>query len=359
MIQRHFVPVIVLCVIFAGILLWFHYELLALNITLAKTQSMLSRSNHELSKLKSDMSQFENLTHSMLSVSNYELSILKSGISECRNLTFVLKSGLSECKNLKTITATSGMTPSQWKSFVAMQLHATSNFSAAMYARWSRYLQKEWISDEYRTSTPKAIEWDNCMNGIEYCVISLGLYAHEKTYLDWIITRLPLYRNAMDIFYPGWRLRIYHDESVPLSALESATSRGAETVLVTDFKGHIAGMFWRFFVADDPNVDRYLVRDLDSDFTWRERAAVDEWIRSNLSFHSMADAENHNVAVMGGMWGGTSKQKLPFSIKDKALQNAHQTKHKGGDQTFLQDVVWPEWQTSGSVFIALPFGVYV
>ena len=67
----------------------------------------------------------------------------------------------------------------------------------------------------------------------------------------------------------------------------------------------------------------------------------------------MADTENHDVAIMGGMWGGTSKHKLPFSIKDKGLQNSHHTQAKGGDQHFLEKVVWPEWQKSGLVFISL------
>ena len=31
-----------------------------------------------------------------------------------------------------------------------------------------------------------------------------------------------------------------------------------------NIKGAIAGMFWRFLVADDPSVDRYIVRDTDS-----------------------------------------------------------------------------------------------
>jgi hypothetical protein len=42
------------------------------------------------------------------------------------------------------------------------------------------------------------------MNGNEYCVISIGLYAHETAYLDLIRARLPVYRDAMEIFYPGW-----------------------------------------------------------------------------------------------------------------------------------------------------------
>jgi hypothetical protein len=151
----------------------------------------------------------------------------------------------------------------------------------------------------------------------------------------------------MDIFFPGWRLRLYYDESVPFSVLQSVAERGAVTILVTDFKGHIAGMFWRFYVADDVDVDRHLVRDLDSDFGWREQSAVDEWMRSDASFSCMADAENHNVPIMGGIWGGSSKRRLPFSIKALAHQHQGYTAHKGGDQEFLALVVWPVWQQSG------------
>jgi hypothetical protein len=250
----------------------------------------------------------------------------------------------------RRVTLKPHMTHLEWKSFVVDQLHATSNFSAAMYARWSRYLNKEWINDEYKSTTPKAMEWDTCMNGAHYCVISLGLYAHDVNYLNWIKSRIGHYRDAMDIFFPGWRLRIYHDESVPFSVLEGVAARGVETILVSNFKGHIAGMFWRFFVADDLNVDRYIVRDLDSDFTWRERSAVDEWIRSNKSYHSMADAESHNVPIMGGMWGGMPKRPLPFSMQNSAPEFMRLTAYKGGDQDFLAHLMWPAWQKSGSVF---------
>jgi len=44
---------------------------------------------------------------------------------------------------------------------------------------------------------------------------------------------------------------------------------------VTDIKGGIAGMFWRFLVADDPTVDRFIIRDSDSRLNARERFAVE------------------------------------------------------------------------------------
>jgi hypothetical protein len=284
---------------------------------------------------------FNSVTHELAPIHQQREPVHRHNLA--MNSTIVPSNAIAQ-------TLKSNMSPLEWKAFVVGQLHATSNFSAAMYARWSRYLNKEWINDDFKSSTPRAIEWDNCMNGVHYCVISMAVYAHDASYLNWIRSRLPVYRDAIDVFYPGWRLRIYHDESVPFSVLESVAARGAETIFVSDFKGHIAGMFWRFFVADDLNVDRYLVRDLDSDFTWRERAAVDEWIRSNISYHSMSDCENHNVPIMGGMWGGMPKRPLPFSIRNTAPSYISMASHKGGDQDFLAHVVWPAWLESRSVF---------
>jgi hypothetical protein len=48
-------------------------------------------------------------------------------------------------------------------------------------------------------------------------------------------------------------------------------------------KGGIAGMFWRFLVAEDDAVDRYIVRDSDSRLNAREAAAVAEWMASPYS----------------------------------------------------------------------------
>jgi hypothetical protein len=50
--------------------------------------------------------------------------------------------------------------------------------------------------------------------------------------------------------------------------------------------GGIAGMFWRFLVADDPSVDRFIVRDADSRLNPRDALAVAEWVRSGTALHT-------------------------------------------------------------------------
>ena len=237
---------------------------------------------------------------------------------------------------------------SEWKASVAAHLNASAGFTAAIYARWLAYSSLEWYKNDHANYTPNAALWDHCMNGQEYCVISFAMYATDRTSLAFYMSRLLAARKHSEIFYPGWRVRVYHDSSISPGNLAVARSKGVETILMSnlDISGKIAGMFWRFFAADDASVDRYIVRDLDSQFSWRERAAVDEWILSNRAFHIMRDNFYHSVPMMGGMWGGT-KGALPFFIQDACHEYSAMAKAKGGDQDFLTVKVWPEVQKSG------------
>lgn len=49
----------------------------------------------------------------------------------------------------------------------------------------------------------------------------------------------------------------------------------------------VQGMFWRWLVAEDPDVERFLIRDVDSRLNEREARAVDEWILSGKAYHIM------------------------------------------------------------------------
>jgi hypothetical protein len=86
-------------------------------------------------------------------------------------------------------------------------------------------------------------------------------------------------------------------------------------------------------------------RDLDSALTRRERAAVDAWLASNKSFHSMRDNPMHGVPMLGGMWGfrPSLNPKMSRLIYEK-IHNQTLIKRYGGrgDQTFLAREVWPQ-----------------
>ena len=92
-------------------------------------------------------------------------------------------------------------------------------------------------------------------------------------------------------------------------------------------------MVWRFLVASDKNVERYIVRDIDSRLSVREKQAVDEWIKSGKMFHVMRDHPSHSHYPMsGGMWGGTQNA---ISDMDVLLNNEKLKKKYMVDRIFL------------------------
>ena len=170
------------------------------------------------------------------------------------------------------------------------------------------------------------------------CVIAYGLYGTSPKYGDGAIENAKL----QPTMFPDWVIRIYHDETVPAATLDRLVELGAELrpVDTTGMEGDIAGMFWRFLVADDSAVQRYIVRDTDSRLNPRERAAVDEWLASGYSIHSIRDHPNHDRPLNGGLWGG-----VRGSVKNikKLMRDASRNGY-GADLVFLNDKVWPQVQ---------------
>ena len=132
-------------------------------------------------------------------------------------------------------------------------------------------------------------------------VISFGLYGSNPKYISGAVRNAELQQT----FFPGWVCRFYMDATVPSSAKRQLENLGAETVVMdgTSITGGIAGMFWRFLVADDPLVDIFIVRDSDSRLNARDATAVAEWISSGKAVHSIRDHPNHKRPLNGGMWG--------------------------------------------------------
>jgi len=169
----------------------------------------------------------------------------------------------------------------------------------------------------------------------EVRVISFGLYGSTEKYTVGAIRNTELAK----IYFPGWTCRFYCTSDVPKEVIEKLTQNGAEIVSIPDGEGYISGMFWRFLVAVDAKVDRFIVRDVDSRLNSREAMAVHEWIESGYAVHLMRDHVNHCHEMNGGMWGAVKgsmsflKSKMDkWKSKDQYFQ----------DMNFLKEEIWPE-----------------
>lgn len=146
--------------------------------------------------------------------------------------------------------------------------------------------------------------------------------------------------------FPGWVVRIYADESVAEEFKSELRSLGAEVEAPPpQLSGHTKSgskaMFWRFLVAEDAEVDVYLIRDIDTRLSRREKAGVEEWLRSEARFYVIRDHPCHSYqAVMGGLWGGRARLKgLSKTIMEWSA--AGRTENYMDDVDFLATALWP------------------
>ena len=89
-------------------------------------------------------------------------------------------------------------------------------------------------------------------------VVSYGLYGSNPKYIDGAVRNSELVK----IYFPGWVCRFYVDGTVPQPKIAELTANGAEIIPISNIKGGIAGMFWRFMVADDNTVAQFITKIL-------------------------------------------------------------------------------------------------
>ena len=167
-------------------------------------------------------------------------------------------------------------------------------------------------------------------------VIAYSLWGANPRYL---VTAERNARIARDL-YPGWTCRFYQDDTVPQASLAALCAAGAECVAMPR---HLAmeGLMWRFLVAGDAGVDRFLVRDADSLLTVQERVAVDDWLASGKRFHLMRDWYSHTDLILAGLWDGTGGILTGIAARIAAYVGVNDRIDRKLDQRFLADIVWP------------------
>jgi GR25 family glycosyltransferase involved in LPS biosynthesis len=176
--------------------------------------------------------------------------------------------------------------------------------------------------------------WDAAQQGMD--VIAFSLWGNNPRYLRGAVRNL----QEAPLVYPGWVCRFYVDETVPIEFVNLAIELGAQVVQQPPNQSVRQRLSWRFLVANDPTVRRFLVRDADSVISTREAQAVAEWLESDRWFHVMRDYWTHTDPILAGMWGGRSGL-LPELAPLVANYKSGKLETPNIDQWFLRDRVWP------------------
>jgi len=142
---------------------------------------------------------------------------------------------------------------------------------------------------------------------------------------------------------PQWTCRFYVDDSVPEQVRSGLQSLGAQVRRVSEQdQAQLSGLMWRFLVLEDPDVDRFLIRDADSLISRREVAAIEAWLQSGKCFHLMRDYFSHTELLLAGMWGGCGG--IFKNVREQMVQYIAQGQYLGArvvDQHFLRMHIWP------------------
>ncbi|MFA5152769.1 MAG: hypothetical protein WC554_09435 [Clostridia bacterium] len=174
-------------------------------------------------------------------------------------------------------------------------------------------------------------------------IISYSLWGTEKKYIQGALENI---KNQKELF-SDWKCRFYCHDHIDLKIINLLYKEGAEVVLKEEepFVKHMdaPGMFWRFEILKDKDVERFIVRDCDGRLTQREKNCVKDWERSGKEFHIIRDHMMHGTKIMGGMWGATSAFSSRINYDDLLNQFNKMTYNNiyATDQEFLARMIYP------------------
>ena len=166
-------------------------------------------------------------------------------------------------------------------------------------------------------------------------IVAYSLWGDHPMYWVGALRNIELVKK----YFPGWICRFYIDSNCKQELINTIKGDTVEVVLVNS-KDSFHGMFWRFWAAEDLDVDIFLSRDCDSRITEREVKAIKEWIDSDKYFHIMRDHPYHTVPILGGMWGCRNGIMKSIGLL-KLMKNWTHYSIKGCDQDFLGQIIYP------------------
>ena len=160
---------------------------------------------------------------------------------------------------------------------------------------------------------------------------------------------VPMLQNIYLIgtYFPDWKVYIYVAPDVGQSFREQVVMYSNVVLKETGKLGPV-NMMERFFAIDEPDVDIMMVRDADSHVHWKDRWAINQFLKNDeFVAHIIRDNKEHTSKMMGGLWG--IRKSAGIVIRD--LYNLYNVnpidRGYGNDQSFLTEYVYPYlWKKS-------------
>ncbi|MFW6281310.1 MAG: hypothetical protein ACOC1O_00770 [bacterium] len=175
-------------------------------------------------------------------------------------------------------------------------------------------------------------------------VISFSLWGDNPKYTIGALKNI----ECRDYYLPNWICRFYVHTSVPDDIIKEIKNKNnceiiEKTEQPSKQKMDNPGMFWRFEVLNESDIDRFIIRDTDSRITDRDVSCILDWERTNKPFHIIRDHRFHNTKIMGGMWGATNEfiRRINYNKLLKKFKNLNYTNLYATDQEFLARMIYP------------------
>jgi len=184
-------------------------------------------------------------------------------------------------------------------------------------------------------------------NAASHNIISMSLDGDD---LDKLYGALR-YSQLVPVVFPRWRLRVY----ASAVALNSTDSHRVLRILVRKLENSGVEVFrvrgltaarippelWAYLVADDSEVDRFIVRNSDTRPSDREAAALDDWLLTNWTVKPLFCIRDHPLhaaqSLIPGLVGG-----VPRLLRNATVTSFHKLMRGHTSAVgFLQTTVWP------------------
>lgn len=189
--------------------------------------------------------------------------------------------------------------------------------------------------------------------------ISYSLFYKENQAFDFpsYLRGFMLNMRFARLIYPGWEV-ILHTTKQTYQKYKSLFDNTPLTIVICEDAELTKAMLWRMkpiFTTENGKwkYSHVLCRDVDSPLTYKEKQAVEYWIKKDKALHAITDSVSHCIPLMGGMIGIRpdyfTERMNTHSWEDlMALGKDINFNIKGGDQTFLNSYVYQQFTQHGN-----------